>query len=120
VADSAVNVASLLTGLETLATAGKLAAITLTGSGLQTLTIMAAALTADAAALAAITSNYGLKVTSVTAASAAAVAGQAHVVAVSVSDSAADVLANLAGLEGVAAAGKLASIAILTIGSTIP
>jgi hypothetical protein len=62
--------------------------------------------------LAPIRSPYSLSVTGVAAANAAAVAAQPNVVQVSVSDTAADVQANLGSLVTLAAAGKLASITL--------
>ena len=74
VSDSAANVASGLSGLQTIATAGKLGTITLSDSTTPTISLTAATLAADAGALAAIAGRYNLTVSSgtVTAARAAA------------------------------------------------
>ncbi len=115
VSDSAADVASNLGALQTLAAEGKLASIALTDGGTPVLSVTAAQLTADATALSDLAGSYGLAVTGVSTASAAAVAAQAHVSSISVTDSAADVVGALDSLQTLAAAGKLSSI-ILTDG----
>ena len=117
VSDLAANVASNLAALQSLATAGKLASIVLSDGGTPALSLTAAQLAADAAALADLTGNFALAVSGVSAGNAATVATQTHVSSVAISDSVANVTGNLAVLQNLAAAGKLASIA-LTGGGT--
>jgi hypothetical protein len=114
VSDTAANVVANLTALEGVAK-GKLASIVLTDSATPTLT--AAPDSAAASVLGKIAGSYNLVLTGATAAYAASLAVQAHVTAVSVSDTAANVVANLAALENVAIAGKLTEIS-LTDGAT--
>lgn len=85
VSDSGANVSAQLDGLETLAKNGNLSAITLTSAAL---TVSAAQLTGDADALALISGSY----------------------TVGVSDSAANITANLSSLAGMATAGTLTSL----------
>ena len=62
VTDSAANVMTNLDNLQTLATAGKLTSIVLTGSGPQVLSLTPAQLSGDAAALGAITSSFAVSI----------------------------------------------------------
>ena len=91
VSDTAANVAANIDALETLTGTGQLATVILTNGGTPTMTITATQLSADAAALALISSAHNLAVTIVLAANATSVGGQTHVTAVSVSDTAANV-----------------------------
>ncbi|GEM_PF-2677801 len=77
VTDSAADVAANLSGLESIASSGKLAAITLTDSGYASLSVTAAQLSADAAAVNAISGNFVLTVDATTA-SNATIAGLAN------------------------------------------
>lgn len=63
VSDTAANVQANLDGLETLAGAGKLTGITLTDSGIPVISVSAAQLTADAAALKSIAGLFDLSIT---------------------------------------------------------
>ena len=103
IADSAANVANNIAALETLATGGKLTSIVLTDTGTPTLTLTSAQETADAAALALITTPYTLITATsnapITAAAAAALVGKSGVSNVLVSDTAANVITNLAALQ---------------------
>ena len=63
VQDNAAHIAASLDGLESIAAAGKLVGINLAGFSPQTLTISAAQVTSDAAALAAIKGSYELDIT---------------------------------------------------------
>jgi len=110
VTDSAANVATYLDTLEALFTAGTLSGISLTDSGTPVLQISAQQLQEDAGALSAISSAYNLTVTGASAASAASILTSGHVLSVAISDSAANIGANLDSLQGLAAAGKVSSI----------
>jgi len=116
VSDTAANIAANLNALETVA--NKLTSITLTDTATPVLTLTATQLTADSAVLNSITGAYTLTVTNVLVANAASVIAQPHVTAITVSDTAANVLANLAALESLAVANKLYSIAFTD--TTIP
>jgi hypothetical protein len=88
-------VASNLDGLQALATANKLASITLTDSGTPALSVTAGQTTSDASVFAAMTGTYKVAVT----------------------DSAAHVVANLNSLETEAVSGKLSSITLTDSGT---
>jgi hypothetical protein len=117
VSDTSANVLTYLSQLQTQAAAGRITSIALTDSTTPTLPLTAAQLTADATVLSKISSAYNLSISGVTAANAATVAGQAHVTSITVSDTAANVLANIAALQTLAIGTKLSSIA-LTDGAT--
>jgi hypothetical protein len=117
VSDTAANVMANIVALETLATDGKLASIALTDSTTPTLNLTATQYAADTAVLAAITSSYNLSVSGVSAANAASVAGNSHVTAITVSDTGANIVANIAVLETLAGGTQLSSI-ILTDSTT--
>ena len=76
VSDSAADVAANLSGLESIATAGKLAGIALTDSGYPTISLTAAQLSADSAAVNSIGGNFILSVDA-SSASNATIAGLA-------------------------------------------
>lgn len=82
VSDSAADVAANLSGLESIAAAGKLAGIALTDSGYATISVTAAQLSADSAALNAISGNLILSVDASSSANAtiAGVASHATVI----------------------------------------
>jgi len=111
VADNAADVQANLSSLQAMAVAGLLGSVTLTDFGSPNLALTAAQLTADSAALADITSEYTLTVSGVSAASAAAVAQQAHVLSIAVADSGANLSANLDSLNALVVAGNISSIA---------
>jgi hypothetical protein len=115
VSDTAANVAANLDALETLATGGKLSSITLINTDTPTLTITASQLSSDADALGLIAGSYHLAVTAVSAASATTVAANSHVTSITLSDTAANVVANLDALEGVI--GLLTSFALTNSGT---
>jgi RTX calcium-binding nonapeptide repeat (4 copies) len=117
ISDTAANVVSNITALESFATGPQSLAITLTDSGTPTLSLTAAQLAANSAALGMIGSAYNLSVSGVTAANATTVAAQANVTALTVSDTAANVAADLEALETLASGSQLTSIT-LTDGST--
>ena len=117
VADTAANVVTNLGALQTLAAATTLTSIFFTDTSLPTLTVTETQLTSDADALAAIAGTYDLAVTSVAAADASAVAAEPFVTSVSVSDTSANVTANLDALQALANSGTLAGVS-LTDGGT--
>ncbi|MDR3560885.1 MAG: hypothetical protein P4N59_05530 [Negativicutes bacterium] len=110
IADTAANIVANLTYLT--ANAGNIASISLTDNATPTLGLTAAQYTADAAALAKISSAYNLAITGVSAANAATIAAQAHVSSLTISDSAANVVANIVALESLATGLKLSSITL--------
>ena len=115
VADTAANVT---TGLAFLTSdASHIGSITLTDSGTPTLSLAASQYSADTAGLAKITSAYNLSITGVTAANASSVAGAAHVTSLTVSDTAANVVTNIAALETLATGTVLSSIALTDSGT---
>jgi hypothetical protein len=117
VVDSAASVEADLDALQALAAGSRLTSVSLTDSPNATLTITAAQ-TADAGAIGAITSAYHLTVTgALTAAQAVALSAvDAHLTgAVSVVDTAANVAANLTGLNAEAKFGSIASIALTDV-----
>jgi hypothetical protein len=113
IGDTAANVVANIDTLQALGT--KLVGIALTDGGTPALTFTATQFTADAAAIAKLTGTYSLAVTSVLAANASTVAANAHVTSIFVSDSSANVVANIASLQGVST--KVTGIA-LTDGGT--
>ncbi len=117
VSDSAANISANLDGLQAVAAAGKLGAVTLTDGGTPTVTLSASQFTADAAALAQISGNYHVTVTGIAVANAAGTLAQGGVTAVGVTDSAANVQAALDALQGLATAGSLASITLSDAGT---
>ena len=117
VSDTAANVVANIAALQTLATGTQLSSIALTDGTTPTLALTAAQYSADSAALGKISSAYNLSVSGVSAANASTVAGNAHVTSMTVSDTGANVLTNIAALQTLATGTKLSSIA-LTDGST--
>jgi hypothetical protein len=117
VSDSAAHVAGGLDSLQALAAGGKIASITLTDSGTPTLSLTAGQLRADAAIIGRIASVYNLAVSGVTAATAMSVAMQPHVASIAVSDSAANVAANLDGLQLLATMHKLSTVSLTGTGT---
>ena len=95
IADSAANVQA---ALAVLLADSKLASVTFTDVTAPTLTLTAAAFQADAALLAKFAGAYNLVVTGATVAQAAAVQAGGHVTGFTLSDSAANVVANLTAL----------------------
>jgi hypothetical protein len=116
ISDSAANIASNLDGLQLLAASGKITSITLTDSGTPVLAVTANQFKADSSVLGKITSTYNLAVNAASVTTAMSMATQAHVASVSVSDSAANVAANLDGLQVLAANHKLAAISLIGAG----
>ena len=95
IADSAANVQA---GLAALLADSKLTAISLTDPTTPTLSLTGAAYAADAAVLAKITSAYKLAISAATASQAAALQANSHVTGFAISDTAANVVANLNAL----------------------
>ncbi len=121
VIDTAAAVKTSLDALQTVAMAGQLGSITLSDAHAPALRLSATRLIADAAALSAIASPYDLEIVGPLAALQAVklpVAIVGHLGSgLTIADSAADVASALDGLQVLAAAGDLASIA-LTDGGT--
>ena len=113
VSDIAANVASAIDTLQGLGT--KLTSIALTNGGTPVLSITGTQFTADATAIAKITSAYSLSVSSVLAANSATVFANTHVTAMTIVDTGANVATNLNTLQTDNA--KITSIT-LTDGST--
>lgn len=107
VSDSSANIASRLDALQALGS--KVSSITQTGTT-SALSITAAQMTADAAALAKIVGSYKLSVTNVAVSSVASLLANPVVSAVSVADSCANLSANIAALVTAASNSKLLSI----------
>ena len=92
--------ASVVTSLDNLqANAAKITGISLTDAPTPTLAISAATLTNDSNALGLIGSNYKLSVNGVGAANVANVLKNTHVATLSITDSAANITANLDSLQ---------------------
>ena len=107
--DTAANVSAVIDYLENYDLAGKIASISVTDGTIPTFT--SAQLTVDASVIAKIT------VTDLSAATAIADANDLQAIhGVTVQDSAANVSASLDGLETLAAAGKLVSVALTDSG----
>jgi hypothetical protein len=119
ITDTAANIGTELDYLQSLAAAGQLASITVSNPGTP-IPVSPTQLTSDAGALALISGSYSLDVEGVTVAQAATIAAESHVASVSVYDSAANVSGGLDGLETLAAAGKLGSIALTDPTSPVP
>jgi len=114
VSDTAADVLANIAALQALGS--QLTSITLTDATTPTLALTATQLTTDSAVLGKISSAFSLTVSGVLAANAASVAGQAHVTTIAVSDTAADVLANIPALQAIGS--QLASITLTN--STTP
>ena len=120
VSDSAADVVANLDALEALAASGKIYPIALTDTGTPNLQINAAQFVNDITAIGDISGNYTLALTGVTDANVSAVSAalaNSYVTSISVTDSAADVVANLDALQTLAASGKLASITLTDSGT---
>ena len=89
---------------------GWLTGIILTDPGTPVISLTPTQITADAAVINLIDSPFTIDAVSVTAAYAATVAATAHVDAISVRDTAVNVVANLSGLEALAASGYLQAV----------
>ncbi|HQT80056.1 MAG TPA: hypothetical protein PLD10_23700, partial [Rhodopila sp.] len=96
VADTAANVVAALDGLQA---DSHLSSVSLTDSGTPTLTISATQFANDTAALDKLTGNYNLVVTGVSAAAVTSVEADSHVTSFSVSDTASNLVQNIASLS---------------------
>ncbi len=110
VSDTANGVRNEIDALGTLASQGRLTSITLTDGAINALPISVSQLTTDSQALALIAGTYSLAVSGVNAANAASVAAQSHVASIAISDSSANLAANLGAIETLVTAGKVSSI----------
>ena len=119
ISDTAANVVTNLDALQALATAGVLGSITLTDGGTPTLSLTQAQLATDAGAITAITGSYDISTSSVLAGSAASVAAETGVTALTVADTAANIVANLAALETLAGDSVLTSITLIDPGTPV-
>ena len=111
VSGSAASVSGSLGTLETLAARGALTSISLTANA--PLTVTYAQTISDAAALAALPSNYTMIVSGAPASAASALEGNAHVTSFSISDTA----GNLLSAANAAAIASATSISVLGIAS---
>ncbi len=109
ITDLSGNVVANLAALQTLAGQGRISTITLLDGGITPLVLTAAQVTSAPAVLAAIDSAYQLTRNTT---AAAAIAPSAPFSALTVTDSAANIQANLAGLQPLAVNGRLASITV--------
>ena len=121
VSDTGANVVANIAALQTLAMGTKLASIALTDVSMPTLPLTAAQYSADSTALGKISSAYNLSISGVTAANASPVAGAAHVISITVSDTSTNFITNIAALQTLATGTKLASITLTDSGTpTLP
>ena len=111
ISDTAVNV---LTGLDALNTDSKITSIAFTDSGTPSLSITYSRYTSDTAAIGKISGSYGLVVSGAPASAASGLQANSHVIAFSISDTAANVLA---GLDALNTDSKISSIAFTDSGT---
>ena len=119
VLDTASEISYELDSLELMAKDGKLVSIGFTDSGTPAVSLTVGQVASDADALALLTGSYTLSVTGATAANAASAASASHVSSVSVSDTLADIGANLAALQSLSAQNKLGKVTVTDFGSTL-
>ena len=112
VLDSAANVQADLTGLEAIASVGKLLQIKFNDTGTPVLTLTSTQMTADAGVVADLTGNFALHVTQETVSGATTDLQNPHVTAVGISDSALWVGSALDQLQSWATAGQLISVSL--------
>ena len=117
VADTGANVAANIDGLQALAVAGELAGIAFTDAGAPTLAVTAAQYANDTGAVAAMAGAYGLAVSGVSVANAASVAAGANVASVGITDTAANVAANIDALQALSLAGQLGAVTLTDTGT---
>jgi hypothetical protein len=110
VSDTAANVVANLTGLESLNT--KVTSIVLTDGGTPNLAITGTQYTNDLTVINKITSAYTMTVSAVTGVNATTVGGNSHVTSFTVSDTAANIGSQFAGLQTETTSGKLTAITI--------
>lgn len=119
VADSAANIGAGLDALQQLATAGKLGTVTLTDGGDAAITIGAARLYDHAQALSRLSGHYTLVVTDASVADVVAQGASHPNARFVVSDSAAELTAQLSVLQTQAAQGKLTSVTLTDPGTPV-
>jgi len=119
VVDSAADVAALIDGLQTLAASGDLSAIVLTDLDSATspvappaMSVTATQFLADSRVFSLIDSAYALTVTGASALQAESIAGNGHIVSITVSDSAADIASQIDRLGVLASTGQVSGIAV--------
>ena len=112
VLDSAADIQANLDALQGLAAKGLLHGIQPTDANTPVLTISEGQLTSDATALSDIYGTYNLMVTGVSVADATKVSTSANVIAISVTDTAANIGAGIDGLQNLVNAGLLAHITV--------
>jgi hypothetical protein len=115
--DTATGFAAHLGELAGWNTKGLITGISLTDPGVAVITLTPSQMALAANIISLITTPFTLWAGSVTAASAATVATMPNVKMVSVSDTAADVVANLAALQSLAANGFISSITLTDTGT---
>ena len=108
--DTAANVIANLSSLQAVAASGKLLSVALTNPGSPALGLTAAQFVDASGVLARISGSYTVSLTGVPAANGTSAASLGHVTAFGVQDTVAHVVANLASLKGLAAAGKLTTV----------
>ena len=126
IADSAAAVANQIDLLQGAAAAGDLSAIVLTDLDSATspvvppvLTVSASQYLADARVLGLIDSGYSIDITAATALQAESMAGGSHVAAITVSDSADNLVLQIDRLGVLAATGQISSIEITGSGNSV-
>ena len=119
VLDSAADIQANFDALQGLAAKGLLHGIETTDASTPTLTITEGQLTSDATALSLMVNSYDLNVTNVVVADATKVAGEANVTGISVTDTGANIGADIDGLQTLAASGVLQHITV-SDGALIP
>lgn len=112
ISDSAANIANSLTGLQTVATGGKLGSIILTDSGTPTLSLTGSQYTADSGVVGAILGNHSLVVTGASASLASRLAGDGTITSVAFSDNVSNITQNLSAIQNLETAGKVSSITV--------
>jgi T5SS/PEP-CTERM-associated repeat protein len=115
ITDTALAVQINLDALEPMA--GAITEFSLTDSGTPALSITWPQLGSDAAVLALVSGSYTLVVNGVPVAAVAAVEANPRVASFSISDSPANVVANIAALQTLAVGGQLTSIALTAAGT---
>jgi len=116
IGDTSQNISKNIDSLQSLSAAGTVKAIGFSDASEPVVNITYSQLTADSAAIKLFSGAYDLVVSGVTASQAVSVASAASVGSVEVSDSSANVSANLGNLQPLAQSGKLAGISLSDAG----
>jgi hypothetical protein len=111
ISDTSAHIDTNLSGLETLATLGRLTSISVADPATP-MPVTSVQLSADANVFSLITSNYELAVSGATVAQAFTLAAAPHVSTISISDASAILFANLDALQGLAASGELNAVSL--------